>query len=109
VVNASAWPYAGAGVVDGDAIPGIVGYETDRTDAHTPAGAVVLARSPVTDVNGRGDVHEAVVRDLPGGGFVFAAGTIEWSWGLSKPGVADARVQRFTENVLRRAGLAPAP
>jgi hypothetical protein len=59
------------------------------------------------DVRGRSDVQEGAVRDLPGGTFVFAAGTIEWSWGLAKGGVADARVQRVTENVFLRAGLVP--
>ncbi|HEX9053620.1 MAG TPA: N,N-dimethylformamidase beta subunit family domain-containing protein [Gemmatimonadales bacterium] len=109
VKNAGAWPYEGTGVKDGDAIPGIVGYETDRVvyDAQTPPGLTILAESPVIGHDGTPDLQQAVVRDVPGGGFVFAAGTIEWSWGLSKPGVADPRVQRITENVLRRAGLAP--
>jgi N,N-dimethylformamidase beta subunit-like, C-terminal len=81
---------------------------TKPTAPATPSGTLVLAHSPVTDVNGRSDFQEAAVRDLPGGAFVFAAGTIEWSWGLSKPGIVDARVQRITENVFRRAGLTPA-
>lgn len=108
VAGASAWPYEGTGLADGDAIPGIVGYETDRTDAATPPGTVVLASSPVTDHTGRSDLQQGAVRDLPNGTFVFAAGTIEWSWGLSRPGLADARVQRITENVFRRAGVEPA-
>ncbi len=107
VANADAWPYEGTGVADGDAIPGIVGYETDRTvpNGATPPGTVVLAHSPVVDVNGRADFHEATVRDGPDGAFVFAAGTIEWSWGLWRS--ADPRVRKITENVFRRAGLDP--
>jgi hypothetical protein len=110
VKNASAWPYEGTGVKDGDAIPGIVGYETDRTieNGRTPPGVTVLAESPVFGHDGGTDLHQASVYDLPNGAFVFAAGTIEWSWGLAKDGTADPRVQRVTENVLRRAGLAPA-
>lgn len=109
VTNASAWPYDGTGVADGDAIPGIVGYETDRTDpATTPAGTTVIAHSPVIGHDGTPDVQEAAVRDV-GNAFVFAAGTIEWAWGLSRPGVADARVQKVTDNVLQRAGLVPDP
>ncbi len=107
VAGSSAWPYDGTGVQDGDVIPGIVGYETDRTSAATPDGTLVLAHSPVVDVDGNHDFQEAAVRDLPGDVFVFAAGTIQWSWGLSRTGVADPRVQRVTENVFRRAGLAP--
>jgi hypothetical protein len=110
VKNASAWPYEGTGVKDGDAIPGIVGFETDRTidNGRTPPGVTILAESPVVGHDGGTDLHQAAVRDTPGGAFVFAAGTIEWSWGLSKEGVADPRVQRITENVFRRAGLPPA-
>jgi hypothetical protein len=110
VLDAAAWPYDGTGVKDGDAIPGIVGYETDRTAENglTPPGTTVVARSPVVGIDGTGSFQEAAVHDVPGGAFVFAAGTIEWSWGLAKEGVADPRVQRITENVLRRAGLVPA-
>jgi sugar lactone lactonase YvrE len=109
VGNASHWIYEGTGVRDGDSIPGIVGYETDRRfdNGRTPPGTEVLARSPVVDVNGRPDWHEATIRATPPGGFVFAAGTIEWAWGLAHPEHADRRVQRVTENVLRRAGLVP--
>ncbi len=109
VAHHDAWPYDGTGAADGDTIPGIVGYETDRTDGSMPNGTVVLSNSPVTDVFGHADVQQGAIRDLPGGAFVFAAGTIEWSWGLSKQGVADRRVQRVTENVFSRASLAPAP
>lgn len=107
VQNAGAWPYQGTGVKDGDSIPGIVGYETNATvdNGATPPGTVVLARSPVVDVSGRTDVQEATVRDGPAGAFVFAAGTIEWSWGLWRS--ADERVRKITENVFRRAGLDP--
>ena len=111
VASSSHWIYEGTGVHDGDTIPGIVGYETDRRsgDARwpTPPGTVVVAHSPVTDVNRGPELHEAAVRALPGGGFLFAAGTIEWALGLARDGLADARVQRMTENVLRRAGLEP--
>lgn len=109
VTGADAWIYEGTGLADGDAIPGIVGYETDRTFANgaTPVGTRVLAHSPVVNVEGRPDWHEAALRETPAGGFVFSTGTIEWAWGLAREGVADPRVQRITENVLLRAGLVP--
>jgi hypothetical protein len=109
VRNASHWVYEGTGLQDGDAIPGIVGYETDRRfeNGLTPPGTEILAGSPVVDVNGRPDRHEAAIRATAAGGFLFAAGTIEWSWGLSRPEIADPRVQRVTENVLGRAGILP--
>lgn len=109
VSDASHWIYEGTGVRDGDSVPGIVGYESDRRfdNGFTPPGTTVVARSPVVDVNGRPDWHEATIRDTPAGGYVFAGGTIEWSWGLSDPALADRRVQRVTENLFRRAGLVP--
>lgn len=110
VADSSHWLFDGTGLADGDGIPGIVGYETDRTvsDGATPEGTEVVARSPVVDVSGRPDWQEATVRATPSGGFVFAAGTIEWAWGLTHPRHADPRVRRITENVFRRAGLEPA-
>ncbi|HEX9243809.1 MAG TPA: N,N-dimethylformamidase beta subunit family domain-containing protein [Anaeromyxobacter sp.] len=112
VTNPGHWIYEGTGVREGDAIPGIVGHETDRrsNDSRrpTPAGTEAVARSPVTDQTRGPDVQEATVRPTDAGGFVFAAGTIQFVWGLAKDGVADGRVQRLTENVFRRAGLAPA-
>ncbi len=82
-------------------------FDGDRTAATGagPTGLIVLAHSPVTDVSGRADFQEGAVRDGPAGNFVFAAGTIEWSWGLWRG--ADDRVRKITENVFRRAGLAP--
>lgn len=109
VRNAGSWVYEGTGAKDGDAIRGLVGDESDRTvdNGQTPPGTVTLSRSPVTDVTGRSDSQEAAVHDDPSGAFVFAAGTMQWSWGLSREGYVDARVQRMTENVFRRAGLEP--
>jgi hypothetical protein len=112
VTGASHWIYEGTGAREGDVIPGIVGHETDRCSRNprqpTPDGTVVVARSPVMDVVRGAELQEAAVHPVPGGGFVFAAGTIQFVWGLARDGVADRRVQRMTENVLRRAGLEPA-
>jgi N,N-dimethylformamidase beta subunit-like protein len=109
VRSAGHWVYEGTGVKDGDAIPGIVGYEVDRVadNGQTPPGLVVLARSPYPLADGTLGTHEAAVHVRPSGAFVFATGSNDFSWGLSRPGVADARVQRMMENVLRRAGLEP--
>jgi NHL repeat len=110
VADGSHWLFEGTGLQSGDGIPGIVGYETDRTVSNgaTPEGTQVVARSPVVDVSGRPDWEEATVRATPAGGFVFAAGTIEWAWGLTNPRHADPRVRRIAENLFRRAGLEPA-
>jgi len=109
VRNAAHWVYEGTGARDGDAIPGIVGYEIDRVsdNGHTPPGLVVLASSPYPLGDGTAGTHQAAVHVRSSGAFVFATGSNEFTWGLSRPGVADARVQRMMQNVLQRAGLGP--
>jgi NHL repeat len=112
VQGSGSWVYAGTGLQDGDSIPLLVGYESDRIFAEfpQPAGLEVLARSPVVSFDS-GDAgpnwHNATVYTAPSGAFVFAAGVVQWSYGLSAPGVADARVQRITDNLFQRAHLVP--
>ncbi|HZS92903.1 MAG TPA: N,N-dimethylformamidase beta subunit family domain-containing protein [Chloroflexota bacterium] len=83
-LNTQAWPFAGTKLSDGDSIPGIVGYEFDHVfhDATTPKNVMILASSPVVTVNGRDDVANVTLYTAPSGARVFAAGTIQWSWGL---------------------------
>lgn len=109
VTRSDAWPYLGTGLADGDVIPLLVGYEADRTfdNGRTPPGTIELADSPIVTYRSASDGHNAATYDTDVGTFVFAAGTIQWSWGLSKPGVADLRVQQMTENVFRRADVLP--
>jgi hypothetical protein len=112
VRGSGSWVYAGTGLKDGDSIPLLVGYESDRIFAEfaQPAGVEVLARSPVVSFDS-GEAgpswHNSTVYTTPSGAFVFAAGVVQWSYGLSSPGVADARVQRMTDNLFQHAGLAP--
>lgn len=119
VKNTGSWPFTGTGLHDGDAIPGMVGYEYDRVfpNAPMPAGEIVLADSPLTNTNGKASesnvtLYRAVGRGSVPGAWVFSAGTIQWSWGLDndninagdvnrdKHQVADVRVQKLTSNVL---------
>lgn len=109
--NTSHWVYAGTGVKDGDALAPIVGYEFDRVfdNGRTPPNLVVLARSPVVGFDGTPGVHNASIYTASSGAWVFAAGTIEWSWGLAgglgPHSLADRAVQRMTANLFERAGL----
>lgn len=108
--NTAHWLFAGTGMKDGDSIPRLVGYEADRLFANglAPAGLQTLASGPVIDHAGGASWHDATLYTAPSGAFVFAGGTIHWSWGLSKAGTADVRVQKMTDNLLQRAGLQPA-
>ncbi|MEN9798062.1 MAG: hypothetical protein RL653_1758 [Pseudomonadota bacterium] len=103
------WLFDGTGLRDGDALAQVVGYEADRVfdNGRTPAGTEVLAESPLTDMFGLPSWHQLTLYAAASGAHVLAAGTIEWSWALSAPGVADARLQRVTANFLGRAGAQP--
>lgn len=111
------WVFAGTGLARGDSLRGLLGYEVDATHGHGPANLEVLAVSPwtaLTDSSRRGVAHMAVHR-ATSGALVFAAGTIQWAWGLDDfnvPVLRSSRLspaaQQVTRNILRRfTGLGP--
>ena len=111
VINSSSWVYAGTGFKDGDQVAGLVGYEGDRAfSTYPPPDSVagtytLLSRSPLTTSGGFADYANSSVYQARSGAWVFAAGSIDWSWGLDKygnHGVANARIQRMTANILGR-------
>jgi hypothetical protein len=112
VQAADHWVFAGTGAAPGQAWSAVVGGEFDRAvqNATTPPGLVVLSASPVTDLQGQpSTANSAYYRQ---GGMVFAAGTVDWAWGLDdwrQAGLVDPRLQRVTANVLDafRAGRPP--
>ncbi len=116
VQNASNWVYTGTGFVNGSSVPGIVGYEYDRVwnNGLTPSGLTVLGNSPVVACCGVGNsVSNATIYKAASGAWVFAAGTIQWSWGLANiqgNTFANAGIQQMTTNILNAftTGLVPA-
>jgi len=114
------WVFEGTGMQEGDAIPGLVGWEFNGPPLLNDPSLVVLARGPIQDAEDHRLTHAAVLYDGPKGNIVFNAGTCWWNMPLSAPmgrlalnGVdfraGDARVQRITRNVLdrMRAGAGP--
>jgi hypothetical protein len=106
VTNSSNWVYANTGLKDGDTVQDLVGYEVDRYVATYPAAAtnqVLLSHSPyISDGNGPDYGNSSIYR-APSGAWVFAAGTMSWSWALDSFGTSnqpDARIQHATTNVL---------
>ncbi len=110
------WLFEGTGMREGDAIPGLVGWEHHGPPLGTMPGLEVLARGPVFS-GGRPQKTEYTATIYPGprDNIVFNAATIWWSDGLSAPpgylrpsshgGTPpgpDARVQRMTTNLFRR-------
>ena len=121
----ASWVFHGTAAARGDStpIPGIVGYEVDRSfgageffGPWTPPGLTVLGRTPIRLRDGRAGASEATLYRASSGAFVFAAGTIQWSWGLDdwgapalRPAVANPDARRITANLMRAFGRAPAP
>ena len=105
VSDASSWVFAGTGFVNGSSVPGIVGYEYDKvySNGASPAGLSVLSNSPVTGQSAGASFSNSSVYTAASGARVFAAGTIEWSWGLDNYGgrtYANAGIQRTMANIL---------
>jgi IPT/TIG domain len=117
VTNSSHWAYAGTGFHDGDIVSGIVGYEADSLMPNYPppnsANQTLLSRSPYVD-NGVTKYLNSSIYQAPSGAWVFASGTMSWSWALDDvPGPfaqfrVDSRIQRATANILN-AFLTGAP
>jgi hypothetical protein len=107
IINSGSWVYEGTGFSDGQTVPGILGDEVDWFDPAYPRPAalsyVTLSSSPL---GGSGHPGESSIYQAPSGAWVFAGGTLAWSWGLDGP-TADTRLQRTTANVLNRFIGAP--
>ncbi|HUF62797.1 MAG TPA: N,N-dimethylformamidase beta subunit family domain-containing protein [Verrucomicrobiales bacterium] len=115
------WIFEGTGMKKGDSIPGLVGWEWHGDPAKALAGLEIVATGPTQSAPGEpnGGIYTATVYPGPRGNFVFNASTIWWADGLSappgylrpkvytEPRGPDPRVQRITENLLRRAGALP--
>jgi hypothetical protein len=102
------WTMAGTNLREGDRLPRLLGYEADRIVGAAPPGTTILAQSPY-EFEGRLHLAHMTSYQLSNGTTVFAAGTIQWSWGLDDFNAPDLRVssinagaQQITRNVLAR-------
>ncbi|MDQ6824757.1 MAG: hypothetical protein M3007_04755 [Candidatus Eremiobacteraeota bacterium] len=108
VVTASSnWAYADTSLKDGDKIPNLVGYEVDALDHRYPQPQSLsystLGISPFFSTRSNASLYQAL-----SGAWVFATGTLGWSFGLDHPTLADTRIQRITNNILTKyAGVPP--
>ena len=120
---APSWLFANTGVTASTRIPGIVGYELDRTTPLSPRGTRVVgvgvapctaagAAEPGEPLPGPGDDRaETTVYTARSGALVFSSGTLGWELGLEPvpsaspdaPTAPDPRVVAMTRNVLARA------
>jgi hypothetical protein len=109
------WIFAGTGMKQGERIPGLIGWEYHGQPADIPGLEVVGAGTAW--VGGvKPQQWTATVYPGPKGNIIFNAASIFWAQGLStppghvlpwshwsRPHGPDERVQRITENVLKRA------
>jgi hypothetical protein len=115
------WIYHGTGMKNGEAIPGLIGWEFHGEPAAIP-GLQVVATGPTQSApdEPNGGTYTATIYEGLKRNFVFNASTCWWGDGLSQPpGYVrpsvytsprgpDARVQRITTNVLERMRRFPA-
>src|SRR5262245_13610994 len=102
----------------------MVGFEVDARTADSPANTEVIARIELPDMDNGGVLRaaEMVFHERPGGGAVFAGGSVNYVQGIVRyynprmalEGQADAVAREVTNNVLRRlsstgSGAAPVP
>jgi hypothetical protein len=120
VSNAADPYYANTGVVNGDRITGLVGYEWDAVvnNGFTPPGLVVLSQSSVVPVDIAPDlppgtntnISNSVRYTAASGAKVFATGSIQWGWGLDSdlaPNRVSPIIQKIATNVLADMGAQP--
>jgi len=109
------WMFKGTHIKKGDKIPGLIGWEYHGQPADIP-GLEVVAGGTAWQGGQNPQQWAATIYPGPKGNFVFNASTIFWAQGLSsppghvlpwshwsRPHGPDERVQKMTENLLRRA------
>ncbi|MDA1054410.1 MAG: hypothetical protein O3C40_28550 [Planctomycetota bacterium] len=110
------WIFAGTGMKSGEAIPGLVGWEFHGDPDLERSGLEVVAEGKVWAGGTRLGHWTSTIFPGPKDNFVFNASTIYWAQALatppghilpwshwSRPHGPDERVQKITENLLRRA------
>lgn len=118
LITQSAHPlFEGVDLPSDRRLSGLLGYEIDHVFPSGPAGLTILAHSPYLK-DGQIIHSDMTLYRAENGAPVFAAGTIQWSWGLddyNAPALRTARssdaAQRLTVNVLRLlvSGLSDRP
>jgi hypothetical protein len=113
ISNADHWVFSQTGAKNGDHLPDLMGYESDRVFGHAPSNLQVLAHSPFPFGK---ETHYAdmTIYQAPSGAYVFATGSMNWNWGLDDYNtnhkvVVSRAAQQITANVLSRFGAQPGP
>ena len=141
VYDPTSWIFAGTGLVKyngkvitsgpgQNAIQGLIGYEFSTRAVNDPSLSAYISYEPPglqqvghsfvpASDNGVNSWADTTLYTSSGGGTVFSAGTIEWSWGVDNgfndgfcdcnQGFANTDSQIITANILNRLVGSPAP
>jgi N,N-dimethylformamidase beta subunit-like, C-terminal len=114
--DTDSWVFEGTGLRDGDKLKGLLGYEVDQIGDASPKNIQLLGVSPFPCGRSRveSDSSYMTIYRAESGAYVFAAGSVQWSWGLDDYNAPDHRRSRIsvgateiTRNILRElAGVA---
>jgi hypothetical protein len=116
VTQPNHWIFEGTGMQQGDVVPGLVGWEYHGDPPTDIPGLEIVAAGTAWQGGVRPQHWTATIYPGPKNNFVFNASTIFWCQALSsppghmlpwshgsRPHGPDERVQRITQNLLRRA------
>lgn len=114
--NPDHWVFEGTGMKKGEAVPGLIGWEYHGDPPKDIPGLEIVAGGTAWQNGVNPQQWCAVYFPGPKGNFIFNASTIWWAQGMSKPPGhmpvwshysrphgPDARVQKITENLLKKA------
>lgn len=110
VTQPDSWVFDRTGLRAGDSLGNLVGYEWDHVfdNGHGPPGLEVIGASPAFGVYGSAVPSHMTLYEPTADSFVFAAGTIDFTWGEGRPGYVNGHAEEIVNNLLSRAGVPPA-
>jgi hypothetical protein len=121
VTNSNDPSYANTGFVNGSSVSRLVGYEWDAivNNGSSPAGIITLSQSitnattvaPNLPPGTNASISNATRYTASSGAKVFAAGSVQFSWGLDSTNISVSResrgVKQMIVNVLSSMGASP--
>jgi hypothetical protein len=111
LINTQHPVYNGSDISEGQVVTGLLGYEVDAhfPDYTRPVSTeyVLLSASVFTASNGVVKPTHSSLYRAPSGAWVFAAGTLGWSWALSRPGYTSPGLTKVTQNILELFAMKP--
>jgi hypothetical protein len=116
----------GTGLRNGDRLPGMLGYEADRTFGSQPQNAEIIMSTPCSGFAGTLVQATMTMYKTARGAYVVHWGAMNWSWGHDaypvvpsndaigetagwRAGLMNEKVQIITRNILNRFGAVSLP